>query len=296
MKTEHLKNFITIVDCGTITEASRQLCIAQPALSSQVKALENRLGACLFDRSARRLELTAAGDILYEKAKTILSVENSAYLEIEECISGSRGTLHLGITPSYPDPLFTKLLVSFHRTFTDISFDLYEVHSEQMLHLLRDGIIDVAVIRVPGNIPSYLDTWYRIQEQLCVTYSPDTNWFPENIEAVTIPMLQHIPLSTTKGFCERITSLCEDNGFSPEYFSICSSRVLSRMWADEGAAAVILSEQPGAVYPGLLTKPLYGTNTLSNRAIVTKKDSRLSAVTKAFLSYCQNWFPPVKNI
>lgn len=296
MKTEHLKNFIAVVECGTISGAAGRLHIAQPALSVQMKSLEEELGTPLLKRLPKSIELTGAGRIFYEKSKTIISVENSIYQDIDECIKGGSGTLNIGMTPAHPDPLITKLLTCFHRAFPKIQFEMVETHSQTLMQLLRDNLIDIAIIRVPGTVPAYLSTWYTIQEHLCVTYSAKTNWFPDETDAITIPMLRNVPISITNGFKERFTVLCEDYGFSPNYFSVCSSRNLARIWAEDGSAAVILSEQQGNSYPGLRTKPIFGVNTSSTRAIVTRNGEKIPKAVKTFLSYCQNWLQPAKSI
>ncbi|MBQ3159193.1 MAG: LysR family transcriptional regulator, partial [Clostridia bacterium] len=69
MNLQYYYNFVTIVEEGSLTAASRKLHIAQPALSNQIKAMEEKYGTRLFFRGARRLELTDAGMILYQKAK-----------------------------------------------------------------------------------------------------------------------------------------------------------------------------------------------------------------------------------
>ena len=71
MRLEALKNFITVVECGTITEAARKICIAQPALSNQIRGLEEELGVQLFHRTPRSMELTEAGRILYRHSRSI---------------------------------------------------------------------------------------------------------------------------------------------------------------------------------------------------------------------------------
>lgn len=71
MNLTYYQNFVTIVECGTISAASRKLLIAQPALSAQLKALEREFGTELLERTARKVILTKAGKILYEKAKHI---------------------------------------------------------------------------------------------------------------------------------------------------------------------------------------------------------------------------------
>ena len=82
MNLAYYANYVTIVEEGSLTAAARKLRIAQPALSNQIKALETAYGARLFYRGARKLELTDAGQILYQKAKWMIEVETAARNEI----------------------------------------------------------------------------------------------------------------------------------------------------------------------------------------------------------------------
>ena len=88
MNLEHYRNFITIVETGTISGAAEKLHIAQPALSNQIKNLEREYGAPLLTRGSRRVELTDAGRIMYSRAKSIAELENSARREIADCAAG----------------------------------------------------------------------------------------------------------------------------------------------------------------------------------------------------------------
>ena len=89
MNLAYFANYVTIVEEGSLTAAARKLRIAQPALSNQIKALETTYGTRLFYRGARRLELTDAGRILYEKAKWMMAIETEARNEITSGFGGS---------------------------------------------------------------------------------------------------------------------------------------------------------------------------------------------------------------
>ena len=101
MNLSYYSNYVTIVEEGSLTAAARKLRIAQPALSNQIKALEAEYGARLFHRGARRLELTDAGQILYQRAKRMLAIETAARSEIASGFGGTKGTLKIGITSSF---------------------------------------------------------------------------------------------------------------------------------------------------------------------------------------------------
>lgn len=69
MDLKVLKSFITVCETGNITRASERLFISQPALTRQIKDLEEEVGSILFDRSTRALSLTESGHLFYEKRK-----------------------------------------------------------------------------------------------------------------------------------------------------------------------------------------------------------------------------------
>ena len=100
MNLQYYFNYVTIVEEGSLTAASRKLHIAQPALSNQIKAMEQKYGTRLFFRGARRLELTDAGMILYQQAKRMCEIEQAAKNEIASGFSGQKGMLRFGVTPS----------------------------------------------------------------------------------------------------------------------------------------------------------------------------------------------------
>ena len=97
MRLEALKNFITVVECGTITEAARKICIAQPALSNQIRGLEEELGVQLFHRPPRSMELTEAGRILYRHSRSICCIGN-----YRAAVRGEARPFGLGFPPPFP--------------------------------------------------------------------------------------------------------------------------------------------------------------------------------------------------
>ena len=113
MTTDTYRNFIAIVECGNILAASQKLMVAQPALSNQLKNLEKNMGTKLLNRCSRAVTLTAAGEIFYQKAKIIVSMEDSAKKEINDYISGLTGTLNISLPPSNPDSLMRELFDKF---------------------------------------------------------------------------------------------------------------------------------------------------------------------------------------
>ena len=90
MNIEYYRNFIAIVETGSISAAAKRVAVAQPALSNQLKALQKKFGTPLLNlkRGGHTVELTEAGCILYNKAKYICSIEDNIIKEITDCAGG----------------------------------------------------------------------------------------------------------------------------------------------------------------------------------------------------------------
>lgn len=100
MDLRQLTYFLAIAEEGQITAAARRLNMAQPPLSQQMKALEEELGVELFLREPRSVTLTDAGEILYRRARQLITLADSTRREIGDFKSGLRGTLSIGTVSS----------------------------------------------------------------------------------------------------------------------------------------------------------------------------------------------------
>lgn len=97
MDMEYYRNFIAIVEAGSLSAASKRVHVAQPALSNQLKLLQKKFGTQLVNirRGVHNIELTNAGCILYNKAKYLCSLEDDTQREISDCVNGYTGTLRV---------------------------------------------------------------------------------------------------------------------------------------------------------------------------------------------------------
>lgn len=190
MNLEVYRNYVAIIDAGTISAASRELHIAQPALSNQLKALEAAYGTQLVERGPRHISPNNAGKILYEKARRMCQLEDAAQKEINASILGTKGTLHLGITPTWPDTNSANMILDFSNTYPEIDFDIYEENSGQLLELLEKGTIEVAVIRSAGQLPPSFSVRHTIDERLMVAFHKKSPWLSSHLDAVPLTALE----------------------------------------------------------------------------------------------------------
>lgn len=153
MTLESYRNFVTIVDCGSIMAAANKLLIAQPSLSNQLKNIERTYGVQLVIRGSRSIELTEAGRIFYNKAREICQIEEHMRLSLESQQTLYRAQLKISIPAGSTRYYIGKLFSSFAAKNPDISYDMYEIPSDYVIPNVLNGITEIGLIR--SSTPRY---------------------------------------------------------------------------------------------------------------------------------------------
>ena len=151
MELRDLRYFVAVAECLGFSRAARSLRISQPALSRQIKSLEEELGIQLFDRVGRRTMLTAAGTDLLDRGRALLHESESIKTRASDIAGGSRGLLRLGATPHAYESFVADLLGRFRRASPEIEITLVEDGAANLVEAVRVGAIHVAVASLPGG-------------------------------------------------------------------------------------------------------------------------------------------------
>jgi LysR family nitrogen assimilation transcriptional regulator len=167
MDFKQLKYFTCIADYGNMTRASESLHIAQPALTQQVANLESELGTRLFERSTAGMKLTAAGDVLYRHAKSLLKQLEDAREAVKDETDNPSGSVAIGI-PGSTGKILSVPLLSRVATAERIRLEIVERPSAELLSLVARGRLDIAVVvdaqpcRGAAITPLFLEDLYVI--------------------------------------------------------------------------------------------------------------------------------------
>src|SRR5712691_9227235 len=120
MDTRQLAAFCAVVELRSFSQAAARLGVTQPAVSLQIRSLEQRLGQKLVDRSGRRVEPTEAGERLYQSARRMLQIEEELLEGLAETVSGAlRGALKLGASTGPGGAVVPVLLCAFQQANPD---------------------------------------------------------------------------------------------------------------------------------------------------------------------------------
>lgn len=240
MNFTYFKNYVTIVEEGSLTAASRKLKVAQPALSNQIKAMELSYGVRLFYRGARRLELTDAGRILYHRAKSMCAIENAARNEIMDGCSGNSGTLKIGVTSSVDNAVLTELFIKFNEKYPEAKIHLHDAEVPELTNRLHNGEIEVMLIRAINFEPNGMEILHVEHDELVVAYREGSFFRDLPQETIGLGDLEELPLSLVEDAERPVQSAFRAQGVR-ENFQFISSRMTRCLeWARNGKAVAIV--------------------------------------------------------
>ncbi|WP_274631211.1 LysR substrate-binding domain-containing protein [Arvimicrobium flavum] len=193
MDARQLKYFTSIVECASVSMASRQLNVAQPALSQQIARLEQEVGAPLFLRSNRGVTVTAKGLALYRHAKFILRQFDRALLAAQETRDEVSGHVILGLPPTTNCQLGVPIVERLQRSHPGITLNLVEGLSGNLQTQAFAGELDLLVLFSAEAIPG----WQHLPllcEELFFVHAPDARLLPQDEEGITLREVADIPL------------------------------------------------------------------------------------------------------
>jgi DNA-binding transcriptional LysR family regulator len=142
----HLLTFRTVVDRGSFSAAADELDISQPAVSFQIRSLEQRLGHRLLDRSGRRVALTEAGELLLRYARRMLALEDELEREMGEVGTRIAGRLELGSSTGPGELLLPRLCGAFTRAYPDVRVSLVVQDTQTICDRVLDDELELGVV------------------------------------------------------------------------------------------------------------------------------------------------------
>ena len=145
MILRHIKYFLAVAEHRSFTRAAASLYVSQPALSQQIKQLEESLEMTLFDRSGRQVKLTHAGEVYAGYAHKALQDLEEGRRALHDVQNLSRGALRIAITPTFTTYLIGPLIKVFHNLYPNINLSIQEMSQEQMEKQLLDDEFDVGI-------------------------------------------------------------------------------------------------------------------------------------------------------
>jgi LysR family hydrogen peroxide-inducible transcriptional activator len=149
MNTRDLEYLVALADHGHFGKAAEACFVSQPALSMQIKKLEETLGIKLLERTNRSVMLTDTGVIIAERARQILSQVDELRATAKAAKDPFSGEIRLGIFPTLAPYLFPHIIPYLSKKFPKLYFYLVEEKSEVLVEKLKAGLIHAAILALP---------------------------------------------------------------------------------------------------------------------------------------------------
>ncbi len=139
--------FYTVATVGNITKASQELNISQPAVTKQIKSLENQLGGELFIRTKRGVILTDNGKVIYNYIKQAMNCFNNAEMQFSNLKKLETGIVRVGVSTALARIFLLKYLDEFHKEYPNVAIQVFTDPSKIMRKMLKDGTLDVLIAK-----------------------------------------------------------------------------------------------------------------------------------------------------
>ena len=146
MQLVELRTFLAVAEEKSFSAAAQRLHITQPAISKRIQSLENHLGANLFDRIGKRVYLTEAGNLLIERAETMLLLAKDTEKEIFNLNDTISGRLNLATSHHIGLHRLAPVLKGFSKRYPDVQLDIQFEDSEVAYQMVRSGQVELAVV------------------------------------------------------------------------------------------------------------------------------------------------------
>jgi DNA-binding transcriptional LysR family regulator len=287
MELRHLRYFVAVAEELSFTRAADRLHIGQPPLSQQVQALEEEIGAILFDRSRRTIRLTEAGRVFLEDAYRVLALAAGAAETARRVEKGEIGQLRIGFIKSTAfTPIFPKIINTYRTRFPNVKLVMQEMSTMRQVAALGDYSLDLAFIRpVEPELQSTL-AMTTLQEHRLSVLMPDHHRLAD-VEHLSIDDLRNedfvmFPQDEGTTLNLEIYRLCAEAGFAPKVtMEAREVATITGLVAARCGIAILPDLFQSLGIKGVLFRPIDTPSVITTLALA-RRASESGAIPRAF--------------
>lgn len=271
----HLRSFMAIAQALSFRKAAEKLHVAQPALSRQMAQLEEAIGYPLFDRQKRRIKLTAAGVLFYDKLPKLFNELAETIHQVQQVASGQSVTLKLGYSSAAMSCFVPSIIQEIQSNIEDCEFRFVEETSDELIDGVISERLDAAFILCrPDNV---LLRTVPIKADQTGVVLPDAHPLAKKkrvaLQALKDETLILYPRVTNPIMYDEIISCCHQAGFSPKAIIETAPRstAIGLVAAGQGVATIAASLKHTCV-KGTTFRPLVQPAPMINYSCITRAD------------------------
>lgn len=287
MELRHLRYFVAVAEEEHFGRAAKRLHIAQPPLSRQIQDLEAELGFALFDRSRRRVELTAPGRVFLLQVRRTFDALDLAVREARRASRGEIGRVIVGYISSLAYSGIIELIRAFHAHLPSVDVTLRELSPQAQIEALKAERIDVGFVRGPLDDTVIASECMRSEPLLVALPAEHPLVRRKRIDLALLAREPFVlfPRERSPAFFDDIMALCRAAGFSPRIVQEAPHLDIISLVA-AGFGVSILPESIRTIRrKGFLLRPIVGSPS-TNLLIAWRADDRAPALAE-FLAFAR---------
>jgi DNA-binding transcriptional LysR family regulator len=241
-----LRYFLAVAEELHFGRAAQRLGIAQPPLSQRIRKLEDGLGARLFERNSRHVELTEAGQILLSEARDLIARWDRTKTLVGKVHRGETDELRAGVPPEISGRVLAAILGAFAGEFPGVRLDLRELGTSEQVRLLVDRQLDAGLLQHPVDVAG-LELGPAVNTPLGVVLprdSPLASQAELRLADLAGESLVIFPRAASPGLYDTMLRTCWEHGFHP--------RSLHHAHNPEFVLGLVLAGRGVAFEPGML--------------------------------------------
>ena len=246
MELRHVRYFLAIAETRSFTRAAERLHVTQPTLSHQIKQLEQQIGTVLFERSAKEIELTAAGQLFKPYCERILKEIDSSMLAISDLEGLMRGSLRVGVFHSFTHSVLPPVLAEFALRYPGVQVTAQLVPRVDLERQLISGDLDFAISYLSDANEQIVAEPLFEEELVLIVGSMHSHVGRKSMPMRELATLPLVSLTAEFGARQFIDRFLAENGLAPH--------VVLDMNAVEPILATIRNSRLASVLaPGVIT-------------------------------------------
>ncbi len=285
MDFDQLEIFLEVARLSSFSRAAEKRYRTQPAISSQIRALEEEVGARLLDRSGGRVSLTASGKLFFKYAEETLDHRKTILTEIADTERVPRGEIVVGANEGTCLHILPEVFAQFKRDYPGVSVSIKRADYARILESILENAVDFGVVSLPVN-DNRLQAELIHRDELVVITPPGHPL--SSRKSVTVAEVAAFPLVVPKAGHTRdaLDTLFYDRKLKPNLtMELDSSELLKRfVAADVGIGFIARSNiEEDIRAKALAAIPMSDAQVRRDLALVFRKDKSLSRAAKAFM-------------
>jgi DNA-binding transcriptional LysR family regulator len=176
MDLDNLKTFIEVAKLGSFSRAAEKVLRSQPAVSAQIRQLEQEYEQRLFDRSAKSVRLTPAGEVVLDYARQLLALQAKSRQAVSEQDGVRSGTLSIGANEGTFLYVLPRVLAKYHKLFPRVKISVYRSFTHKVTEKVEEGAVDLGILTMPVKSPS-LEVVPVFRDRILLMVGPASSLF-----------------------------------------------------------------------------------------------------------------------